>query len=326
MLEKLTLKNFKNHENFTCTFTNGLNVIVGSGDKGKSNIIKAFSWFSGHRNFKNIFKHGTEKTEVIAVIDGVTCKRVKTPKSNIVYIEDKKYEKVGKDGCPELDKLLNLGDINFQYQFDNEFFLSLTPGNAAKQLNEIADLSCMDELLSHIKSDLRDALKTKSEQEEIFKATELRFNAFLRTKDINTVYQSLKQLNVVIEQLQGNINDVSELLKQLKETRDIKEPPKLDKIEKLANEFNLIVNQENLLVELLSEYGTLKIPQNICIDHLRFSDVGDIIKQIEFIDNCKLEYKNINNSIKDLDKEIDSITEEYDRIKPDSCPLCGKDW
>jgi len=44
MINSLTIQNFQSHKNTTLEFDNGINIIIGQSDSGKTAIIRALNW------------------------------------------------------------------------------------------------------------------------------------------------------------------------------------------------------------------------------------------------------------------------------------------
>jgi len=112
-LQKLTIKNFRNHEFATFDFTNGINSIEGLNATGKTNIVEAIYYLSLARSFRGaddeeLIRGGSEfATEIYAVIsEGTLVKKIKiviSKKGRSVMINGKNVSKLS-----ELTKVVNI--------------------------------------------------------------------------------------------------------------------------------------------------------------------------------------------------------------------------
>jgi exonuclease SbcC len=152
MIQEIRLENFQAHRQLRLALSPGLNVIVGPTDRGKSAIIRAIKWLALHESQDGIITHGETSVKV----------GVKTDEGPIVRFRDKKkygyklgqaeYLACGKEQPKDVQARHNLSEINFQGQHDPHFLLSLTPGQAAKEINKIVALDDIDVALTWIKT------------------------------------------------------------------------------------------------------------------------------------------------------------------------------
>lgn len=152
MIQEIRLENFQAHRQLRLALSPGLNVIVGPTDRGKSAIIRAIKWLALHESQDGIITHGETSVKV----------GVKTDEGPIVRFRDKKkygyklgqaeFVACGKEQPKDVQARHNLSEINFQGQHDSHFLLSLTPGQAAKEINKIVALDDIDVALTWIKT------------------------------------------------------------------------------------------------------------------------------------------------------------------------------
>jgi DNA repair ATPase RecN len=78
--------------------------------------------------------------------------RFKQAKKQGYLIGETEYVAVGTLQPTEVAQRLQLSEINFQGQHDAPFLLGMTPGQIAKEINKIVDLSAIDEIQTKAKS------------------------------------------------------------------------------------------------------------------------------------------------------------------------------
>lgn len=150
MLESLSIKNFKQHKELRLTFHPKLTAITGPSASGKSATIKALKWCLLNKpTGDSVFPKGAKKkpmAEVEIAIDGKLINRMKSTSVNSYLFNDEIELKSFKNDVPEIvKKFLNLSDHNIQGQFEKHFLLDSTPGERVAKLNDVANLSIIDE-------------------------------------------------------------------------------------------------------------------------------------------------------------------------------------
>ena len=135
-LKQLRLQNWQTHAELTLDFTNGVNVIYGNSDAGKSCVRRAIAWLFGLESYaeKDIRKEDTKVTSVIGLLDnGIEIERIKSASINR-YItrvpgkEEMTYDSIGKVIPQEVQDLILLHNI----EIDKDTKLNL---NIAKQVD-----------------------------------------------------------------------------------------------------------------------------------------------------------------------------------------------
>ena len=150
MLTNVHLTNIQAHEDLDIPLDNGINVILGPTNCGKSSVFRAIKWLVEHKPITGLVKHGADRVAV----------SIDTGQSRVVRFKDSEGYGYSVDGAVflacasnqplEVQRVLGLSAINLQAQHDPPFLLTLTPGQMARELNRIVDLSVIDEANSTI--------------------------------------------------------------------------------------------------------------------------------------------------------------------------------
>lgn len=200
MISRIVLRNFQRHRKLDIRF--GLvTTLIGPTDSGKSAIIRALRWVITNSPRGNSFiRNGTKKCSVTIWVDGHKIKRTKTKSSNTYWMDGHTYSSFNT-GVPEpIQNVLKMTVDNFQQQHDPIFWLSLSPPEVSKRLNEIADLQIMDD-------SIRKALSIKKECEHRVK--------FCKEQRL-AARKAAKPLRVVPEMVEawGTLEETQEILTQ----------------------------------------------------------------------------------------------------------------
>ena len=142
-------------------FDKYVTTIKGHTDIGKSTIIKAIRLVTRNKpSGTSYISDNEKKTSVFLYADGIKIGRIRSKKENQYKIGDKTLKAFRSEPPEEVNKILNISDMNFQGQFDYPFWFKDTPGEISKRLNSIVNLSIIDSSLSnHSTSDIQRGLK-----------------------------------------------------------------------------------------------------------------------------------------------------------------------
>ena len=177
MLKELTIHNFQCHRDVALSFVQGVNVIAGTSDAGKSAILKALLWVLTNRPQGLAFRSWQcAKGDTVSVkltLDDFVVTRWRDERSNEYVAESKtakeptRYVAMKSDVPSDLDKVLNLAPVNIQTQFQPHFLLAVSSAEVSRVLNDACDLSVIDTVVRGITgiSNAAKATVTATEQE-----------------------------------------------------------------------------------------------------------------------------------------------------------------
>jgi hypothetical protein len=112
---------------------------------------------AGFVSYWNRDKKGNpdDLTKVTLVRDGTEVSRYKDKDSNGYSVGENVFGAMGTDVPDLVTSTLNLTELNVQKQLDPHFLLSLSAGDVAKYLNNLVNLSLIDEVMSKADTDIR---------------------------------------------------------------------------------------------------------------------------------------------------------------------------
>ncbi len=112
IIQKITLRNYRNYANLDLTFSSKLNIIVGENGVGKTNIVEAIQFLSLARSFRtkdseDLIKEGTHFASIEARVMENDIKKdivaIITPNSKKIMCNGKQIKKIS-----ELSELVNV--------------------------------------------------------------------------------------------------------------------------------------------------------------------------------------------------------------------------
>lgn len=353
MLQKVILENFQAHEHSEIEFSEGINVISGASDQGKSSVIRAIRWVLENRPSGFAFKReGAEgPTRVTLVFDKGTIVKERSATENCykVYKDGKKSPIVLKalrsDVPEEVKEISGFGSYNIQYQFGNSFLLDDSGGEVANKINDLSGVSVIDDILKETNSRIRtENAKEKSIKELLVKLQKSK-DAFKNLKHAEKLFKKATGFHTEIEEYEYNRKSLSVLVKNL---ILLEETPTVDtdKIEKIISE----------LQEDVDSYKEFIDVRGILADHLNNLATAETeLKKYENTEEAEehikdalralpklTELQNRASSLKDKLAKLETCTEGWKQSVREAkkaiddlaifkkehkvCPVCSKKW
>jgi exonuclease SbcC len=347
MFKDLTIKNFQSHKDTYIEFENGVNVLVGSSDQGKSAILRAILWAVNNRPLgtDDIVSHwardaknkiaDTMLVEIKTEKGIVTRKRTADTNEYVLWEPskvkgEKLFEAVNKDVPEDIQKFFRLSDVNIQQQHDSPFLLSQSPSDVAKFFNRIVKLDVIDKVLTNAETSRRDLNKKikNTEQEKINLEKEITSYNWIDTAQVfvEKLANVMEKINVYDDEWQVIDCEVIDYLRQkefLKKYPDIKTANALiEKIENIKIDYDLVDELEKSIEKYKEVNRDRKIFEMIKIGKNILAEI-DLIKPdyetLKLLNSQILEFENARKI-----REQATI-ERADLIKqlPDVCPTCG---
>jgi exonuclease SbcC len=177
MLRKITLKNFMSHAETVVELADGLTVLTGPNNCGKSAIIAALQTLASNGKTKHVVRHGEKIASVAVETDEGDCVEWERKGTTVKYVINGEDIHRLQGGIPEqlhdilkLDRVdLGTGkasdryDIHFGEQKSPVFLLGDTGSRAAQFFASSSDVSRLMEMQALHRSQVRDKKKEKKQ-------------------------------------------------------------------------------------------------------------------------------------------------------------------
>lgn len=348
MIRRIQLTNFQSHEDTEISFENGLNVLVGQSDSGKTAIMRALRWVFWNRPGGDEFRShwGGDTRVVVELTDGNVITREKGKAGRNAYIlNGTEYVAFGQDVPEDIAKVINITDVNLQQQMDSPFLLSETPGEVAKHFNKVANLDIIDHATSYInkkmnavQSDIKHHIKNVDKLEKDLEGL----------PDIEAYEKQVEYLESLEEKKRSTMNHRDELfsvirgLQRIEARKEIarkgtKGEKQVDVLLRLHRERGQVATRTTSLKRLLLQHRTVRT---------RIQEIGTITERPAIVIDVLLELyaqkrkegdraRNLRNMYKRIQeaeiiqentrKRVEVLEKEWHEDFPDTCPLCGTD-
>ena len=301
MFEKLNIRGFQSHKHSILKFVQGVNVIVGESDSGKSAIIRALIWLFTNRPPGNSFlTHGAKSTRVTLGADDHTLSKTKGKGKTKYEIDELSLEAMGQN-IPEqmIEAICIKSEVNFMRQLDPPFLLSESPGEVSRQLNNVASLQIIDKVLNKVNSTRLQTTNNYQNAIEEVEALGVELSEYKNLRQIEQKVESAEFNLQNVERLQRKCLGLENIIQSLEEAEALKQNTinknTLDKAKAII---------KGLEKDMVERSRIVKRTQSL-------------YKLIEGIEDSELDQKTILSS----QKELAAL---YKKLMPDECPLCGR--
>lgn len=350
MLKGLKLENFEAHKSTELQFDNGINLIFGPSEVGKSSIIRALNFVINNRPLGNNFINGKDTLCSVSLIQDnniIIRKKNKDGSINTYCINTEVIlEAFGTSVPDQVNDLLNFNDLNIQKQTDRPFLLDVSGGEVAKYMNKIINLELIDKyqanienIKKHYLSNFEQAKKQKLELEGKINEFDWVQEYEDRLLDIKKSWEEIKkekEKNNFIEKIINEVRNYNAFKKVYEYKLQYKSRVNLliNKIDEYKRE-KLESDRLEFLVNTIN-YDKQKLIELEKIKHKK--DINKIDKLLKEINNIKIEKESIislgvvvecinryNRVLVRTNKEIETLKKEYNKLLQldNICPICG---
>lgn len=347
MLKTLELRNVGKHSHLIVNFTDGINIIHGDSDAGKSWIIKAikFLYYNEAPKKDAIRKERTKKTSIKGIFDnGIEIERIKSKTTNAYILiipgnKPERFDAIGKVVPDRIKEILQTQTIqiendeiilNIADQMTMPFLLDKSGGFRMKLFNKLAGSDIIDKTMVSLNKDILHIGREEKLEKEHLEEQEKNLKELTEKKEkcqvvydlFTTSYNELKEklsTYEVVNDYSQKLNSINKGLEeaklQLNEIHTIKEAELLDlnqKIDKLEKLNELLYKIKSVKKELLSIEEQLK---KTVIPEININDIRDKIEKLTKLQKTITRLNDIITTDDILITKTDSIVKQ---IKEDS--------
>lgn len=342
MIEKLSIQNFQSHKNTELIFDKGVNVIIGSSDSGKTAILRALRWLMWNKPGGDSFRsYWGGDTIINAEMDGFNISRSKGS-ANLYEVNDTEFTAFGASVPEEIQKVLNISEINLQQQLDSPFLLTETPGNVAKHFNKIAKLNKIDEATSELKKEINSINTTIRVKQEKLNEYETELKQIPDLDVIEVKLGNLEQLELTRNSTAKRKSQLLNLLADLEEvtekqglykdllTHEVKVNSIFELIEQRGNKYKKITALKSIVksIELIEQqeedqtiYISLENPVKTLLN--KIADKRNLSNRKNVLSTLVREITVTNTKLLKTQENVLQLEETLHKNIGEICPLCG---
>lgn len=362
-IKSIELINFQKHDSLTVNFTNGINVIVGSSDAGKSCIRRAIEYCLFNNKIDGIRKEGTKKTSVKIILDnGAIIERIRTASINRYILtvngEEKTFDSIGKTTPQEIKDVIGINPIevdgeelwlNSAHQIALPFLFDKSPTWRMKLFNKLTGNDLLDKLFVQFNKDiLRIGRDHKSNTERLEYLDKELETKEIEKEQLEAIHKTVKSQIEKLQEKQKRYDNYMKLLDlqhnnemglfHLKEQKTDIELPEAIEIEQLTIKITNLEARRTLLKGVLSNDAEISRVSNELSDKtLPAIDEQGLMRKIDHVDMLKTVIKQQNdaktrkddvlNNITNVDIELKKYTGQLNELieNINECPTCGQE-
>jgi len=339
-IQSIRIQNYRSHKDTFIEFDKGVNLITGSNDCGKSNILKAINTVVTNRpSGEGYFSHWGDNMSIRIDLNDKAVVRYKSvtkdrkaekykagnknfyvlinktkPKEEIKK-DYKEAIKTGKDsGCVEVFKsfgqgvpekiksVLNMNSINLSSQFAKPFLLDDSPTDVAKFYNKIVNLDVIDSTISNISKTLKSEKRDLKTEKLKNDEKQEDLKSFNWIEDTEKLIQSCEKIQKAIKKTKDNWSSLFQKNKEIKEINE--ENEKINKITRHKKATNDLIDL-NLFIKkkgnLFDELEELENKLNFYRDQKRKADSVIVFEpNVDLLINLNESIQGLRNDHKEL--------------------------
>ncbi|HOK63609.1 MAG TPA: AAA family ATPase, partial [Soehngenia sp.] len=278
-ITKLILENFQSHKYSELVFNEGMNVIIGPSDSGKSAIIRALKWVLYNEPAGDYFIRENENqcSVTIHTNDGFILKRYRTRSKNgysLTYPngEELIFEGIGSSVPDEIIDTIGIrkiqldsdesASINIGEQLEGPFLLSEKTSTRANAIGRLVGVNILDDAIKETVKDIKNINSRKKNLEESLDNINSELESYIYLDELSSIYNELKVRVNLLEDKNRKLEKLLTLKSNLNFIQSNKENTevilmKLENIHeieilsgKLSKEINKYYNFEKILEKL----------------------------------------------------------------------------
>jgi len=292
MINYAEIKNFQSHKDTKVDFCNGVNVIVGKSDSGKTAVLRALRLVIENKPAGTAFINNESESCKVSISDD----------SNIVSREkgrklENKYEINGEilkafsqDVPAPVKNILNFHDVNTQWQMDPPFLVSMTQGECSKYLNEVMNLDLIDSAISKIQSETRSLsadMKASCSQKEQLQES---LKKLSWVDSIDMYIEKLETREMALAKIESDICEIEEIVGAVEKFGSCKD-----------------------LVDMTKEFNDIE---------KLFDGYSESCRKMESIESLICSAESSNEKLCKVDDDCKELSQELSEFKV--CSMCGR--
>ena len=214
MIHQVHFKNVQKHKDLTLNFIEGLNVITGSTDSGKTSLLRGLLFALNNRGTSDkLLTWNAKEGSVEISIDGNQITR-SFGKENAYYLNGERFTAFRKDVPAPISSIVNMDNINIQNRRDMPFMVYATASSNAEQFSTMLDLTEIQNTVDNLKSKVKKAKEKKEVLDEKLKSVEKELEQY---SELETASKRFSALCERADKLSSYRNRATELAASLQE-------------------------------------------------------------------------------------------------------------
>lgn len=320
-IKQVKLINFQDHKETTVDFTEGVNLIVGSSDAGKSAILRAINFvFQNDLRGNSFIRVGTTECSVTIVFsDGIEITRVKSTDVNNYILKDENEElhvfsKVASAVPEQIQKYLGnppLDDkkrpIAYADQMANLFLVDLNSSDLPRTLSELTGIQHLQTAAETLGKNARSYDRSIKERNDKIKKLN---DDLVQYQYVDKDYESISTIQSELNNLSNTLDDINKARNFIKRNNEISSEAK--KINNLSSKYKSLANIKPQVEDLSNLLKSIQTAKTHLAFHIKKTKEFKSTKLDldKYSGLCNEEFKNKLEGISDLKSNLETA-EKY---------------
>lgn len=320
-IKQVKLINFQDHKETTVGFTEGVNLIVGSSDAGKSAILRAINFvFQNDLRGNSFIRVGTTECSVTIVFsDGIEITRVKSTDVNNYILKDENEElhvfsKVASAVPEQIQKYLGnppLDDkkrpIAYADQMANLFLVDLNSSDLPRTLSELTGIQHLQTAAETLGKNARSYDRSIKERNDKIKKLN---DDLVQYQYVDKDYESISTIQSELNNLSNTLDDINKARNFIKRNNEISSEAK--KINNLSSKYKSLANIKPQVEDLSNLLKSIQTAKTHLAFHIKKTKEFKSTKLDldKYSGLCNEEFKNKLEGISDLKSNLETA-EKY---------------
>lgn len=296
MINQVHFKNTQKHKDLTLNFIEGLNVITGSTDSGKTSLLRGLLFALNNKGTSDkLLTWDTKEGSVEITIDGNQITR-SFGKENAYYLNGERFTAFRKDVPAPISSIVNMDNINIQNRRDMPFMVYATASSNAEQFSTMLDLTEIQNTVDNLKSKVKKAKEKKEVLDEKLKSVEKELGHYTELETASKRFSALCARADKLSSYRSRANDLSASFQEIRllSERLYKQSAGLTAHEKFKGivysfkELSALKTQANSLKTHFNKLKSLhqKVKQSLQAK-TAFEQINKLIEQKQIIDKLQ---------------------------------------
>ena len=220
LLKELGIKNFQSHTDTKLDFCPGVNVVVGPNQAGKTAIVRALRWLVFNRPLGFSFCNKTSAEQVVKVGaefygEREAVEHEKTPRKATYRVGREEFEAFGSEVPDRVKELVKMDNLNFHCQLEGPFLIGQKPAEIAAVVNKATGLDRVGEWAKEFNSRIYRLSKKEAELREQQEELERGMEELIIVNELRRRLNRVEKLNNEIEVVKAKWQRLQEVLEEL---------------------------------------------------------------------------------------------------------------
>ncbi|ADU74336.1 Rad50 zinc hook protein [Acetivibrio thermocellus AD2] len=328
-IKRIRIENFQSHKDTELSFSDGLNVIVGPSDQGKSAIIRAIKWvLYNEPRGTDFIRQGTNSARVtLELSNGYVITRERAPNKNRYTLKDPDgnvsvFEGFGNEvpleivkahGIPKVALDMDVrASLNIGEQLEGPFLLSESGATRAKAIGRLTGLHIIDQAIKDCATDIRRENQTCDRIEREIEDIDKKLEEYKNIEELGRRLEESEKVIARMEALTAKVDMLEEKKNSLKdiETEYLAQTKILSRLDRLEECGVYLKSAEACFFKLNQILGIKKRYSEVLTG---MEEMEKVLQKTSFVDEAVEILKKASDIFSKYEK-LDRLRSEFSNV------------